>query len=743
MKKIININLSGRVIPIEDSAYEKLQAYIESLRRYFAKEEGRDEIINDIESRIAELMNEKIRKGANAITDEDIDQIAASMGRPEDFDAELAEEESTQTSGQQSSTGTSTGSVFDKINTKRRLYRNTNDRLIGGVCSGIANYLEVDPSIVRLLFAIITFGGFGFGVLAYIIMWIVLPEQGLGQYGGKRLYRNPDDKVLGGVAGGLAAYFNKDVKIIRLIFAAPILLKILIAVLSIPFWNHGSFFPDIAIGSLTGTFVLAYIILWIVLPEANTEYQKMEMRGEKIDVNRIKQNVQDRAREFGDELKTAATQFSSTVSGYSKEKSKQFAREISQAAGNAGTGLGHVIGVIFKVFFFFVAGSIAFGLFVALLALLFSGIAWWPFNNFLWTSDWQLMLAWGTVIFFLIVPLVGFIIWLVRRMMKVRTGSGYLGWTFGALWFLGWVCVIWLVASVTRDFRYYEEGSKEVTIQQPTSGKMTVGVTAPELSYQGGYGWIDNDRTGWNLTDDSLQLSWVNVDVTRSKDTFYHVNILRNAWGHDNQDARTRASRIQYDVVYTDNYLDLGNGFSIGKDSKYRGQHVVVEIQVPVGKKIRFDESLTNKLNTIELESYDNYGRRRNWNRRGIRIRDVDFRWITNTDYTMGEDGVLFNPNLPKETKAETKNRDGYRWNGTDAATKEQEIKEQMRQLEEEKAAEKRKLEEELRQLEEQKRKDSLEKTKTTKPESMDKSNDVALGGGYLSPIFSVSRWMH
>ena len=91
MKKIININLSGRVIPIEDSAYEKLQAYIESLRRYFSHEEGRDEIINDIESRIAELMSEKVRKGATSVTDADIDEIIASMGRPEDFDAEAAE----------------------------------------------------------------------------------------------------------------------------------------------------------------------------------------------------------------------------------------------------------------------------------------------------------------------------------------------------------------------------------------------------------------------------------------------------------------------------------------------------------------------------------------------------------------------------------------------------------------------------------------------------------------------------
>src|SRR3954468_16165272 len=86
MKKIININLSGRVIPIEDSAYESLQRYIESLRRYFANEEGRDEIINDIESRIAELMNDKVRKGEPAITDADVEEIISSMGRVEDFE---------------------------------------------------------------------------------------------------------------------------------------------------------------------------------------------------------------------------------------------------------------------------------------------------------------------------------------------------------------------------------------------------------------------------------------------------------------------------------------------------------------------------------------------------------------------------------------------------------------------------------------------------------------------------------
>ena len=96
MKKIININLSGRVIPIEDSAYEKLQAYIESLRRYFAHEEGKDEIINDIESRIAELMSEKSKAGVHAVTDEDVEEIIHSMGRVEDFEAADKEDAATE-----------------------------------------------------------------------------------------------------------------------------------------------------------------------------------------------------------------------------------------------------------------------------------------------------------------------------------------------------------------------------------------------------------------------------------------------------------------------------------------------------------------------------------------------------------------------------------------------------------------------------------------------------------------------
>ena len=144
------------------------------------------------------------------------------MGRPEDFDADAAETTDASQAGQQQQY------TYTETRTTKRLYRDSSDKFIGGVCSGLAAYLNVDPAIVRILFAIITFGGFGLGFVAYILLWIILPEKDIENYSGKRLYRNPDDKIISGVAGGLAAYFNTRASTIRIIFAAPILLSLLI-----------------------------------------------------------------------------------------------------------------------------------------------------------------------------------------------------------------------------------------------------------------------------------------------------------------------------------------------------------------------------------------------------------------------------------------------------------------------------------------------------------------------------------
>ena len=658
MKKIININLSGRVIPIEDSAYESLQQYIESLRRYFSNEEGRDEIINDIESRIAELMNDKVRKGATSVTDEDIAEIISSMGRVEDF--EEADTAETATAKEQQAAPTP-----EPRKKRGRLYRDTTDKILGGVGSGIANYLDVDPAVVRIL--LVLFGFTGTGILLYIILWAILPAKDLANYQGKRLFRNPDDKVISGVAGGLAAYFNTQAWIIRLILAAPLILNIFFGTFNgIFFAWHRDIFPNIFIMPFTGTFVLAYIILWMVLPEAKSSFEKMEMRGETVDVNRIRRNVQaemenvkTRAQAWGEEVKTSAQQLGSRAKEFASTRGKTVAGEMVETARPAARGLLHIIGVLFKAFFIFVAGCIALSLFAGLMVIIFGGVAWWPINNFLWTSNLQKLLAWGTILFFIAVPVIAFITWLIRRVIRVRSKS-HLGWVFGGLWLIGWICAIAFAVSIANDLKSYERTSTDLAMSQPPTGKLVLKVNEPEIHYTGNTWWFRGDNAGWDVTEDTMRYDNVKVRVVKSEDSAYHVTLYKYAAGSSFNDARERANNTQFSAFVQDSILNIGSGLSIDRKNKFRGQGVIVEIHVPVGKRIRFDESVVEAYHPWVIRRYERGNRNRYFNKQYKIDWDMDdyFDWDVNVDYTMDENGKLINPNKIEENKDEDADRD-------------------------------------------------------------------------------------
>lgn len=699
MKKIININLSGRVIPIEDSAYQQLQQYLESLRKHFANEEGRDEIINDIESRIAELMNEHIRKGAAHISDEYVQEIINTMGRPEDFDEAEAEFER-QATGSSSSQGSSSGNYQQSRFSSRRFYRDVNDKFIGGVCSGLASYLNVDPAIVRIIFAILAFGGWGSGFLIYILLWIFVPAKDVESYSGKRLYRNPDDKVIGGVAGGLAAYFDRKTWEMRLIFVAPLILS----ALSGPF-----FIPNIFFGSLSGTFLLAYIILWIVLPEANSPYQKMEMRGEQVDINSIKNNVQEgysnvkqRVKEWSKEVAQTAEELGEKAKTFSQTRGREFGNEFSNTINRSTNGIGHAFGVLFKAFFFIIFGSIAFGLFVAIMSLFFGGLAWWPMSNFIWTSGTQQWLTWATIILFFLVPIIAFITWIIRRLINARSANNYMGWIFGGLWTLGWVALMFTIASFAKDFRQYESVEVPVAISPNVKDHLTVTVSKEELNYNGNFGWITADEwEGWDLSKDSLKLAWVSFETKLSPDDQYHVSLKKYAAGSDEADALKRAEALQYSVNAYDSVIDLSNGLVISSNSKFRNQKVVVVIEVPVGKKLRFHESINRKLSPVTIKSR----RTRDGNRFEIH-RSENYWWRSNVYYTMQANGQLVDESSPvMESK---KPADGYRYSDGNnrvtpkaADTIESDIEKQIRQAKEKKEAIEREKEETERRLKE------------------------------------------
>ena len=259
MKKVININFQGSVIPIEETAYDILKQYVESLRNYFANEEGKEEIINDIEGRIAELFGETLKKGTTCIGDEDVNKIIDSMGRPVDFDADA---DFVQPNKTQEKTNYNAN-----FNEHKKLYRDENQKVIGGVCSGIANYLNIDPLIARILFVVF----FGFAFLLYLVLWIVIPSSATKVIGSqrKRFFRDTDDKIIGGVCSGISQYFGINVWIPRLLFLLPFL--------SFGFnFSHWNWWNLNHIWNITFSpgSLFVYIILWLVLPEAKTAAER-------------------------------------------------------------------------------------------------------------------------------------------------------------------------------------------------------------------------------------------------------------------------------------------------------------------------------------------------------------------------------------------------------------------------------------------------------------------------------------
>ncbi|HYK45070.1 MAG TPA: PspC domain-containing protein [Parafilimonas sp.] len=646
MKKVININFQGRVIPIEETAYEILKQYIESLRQFFAKEEGKEEIINDIEGRIGELFSEVLKKGAACITDADVHTIMNSIGRPEDFEAEEAGAPHTESARPNQS--------YERTQyaPRGRLYRDENDKLLGGVCAGIANYFRLDPSLVRILFAIVTFGGFGTGFLIYILLWILLPSRSLETQLRKRLFRNPDDRVVAGVASGIAAYFNISVWIPRLIFALPLVLGVVSSIFQNAFF-HFNPFPSVLFGSFGGSLFIIYIVLWAVIPLAHSATEKLEMRGEKVDLNTIKTTIQEDLSN----LKTRAEKWGSEVKENFQERGRTLSSEVGPAAKRSGSRLWNAIGIIFKGFFLLVFGCIAFALLMGMIILVMimigfmaGGISAFPLKGFIISGFWQNFLAWSTLLLFLGVPVIAFLTWIIRRLIRTKSRNHYIGYTFAGLWTLGLIAAICLAASISSDYKTKAGIEEKIELAQPTTGKLFVkalprnNVRYFESDWYGIH-WDDDGSPFYALTEDSLVLRTVQVRIQKSDDSAFHINEIKFSRGANPESAKDAASKILFPVNQTDSIINLPRGFNVSRQEKFRNQQVLIIIDVPVGKRIELDR-IIDEYSGFNLElgnGYNDWDWNDDWRN--------NFDWRPNVEYIMTSDGLK--PTHPEESKAD------------------------------------------------------------------------------------------
>lgn len=272
MKKNISINISGILFHIEEDGYEQLKKYLESISSYFSEFEGSSEIIADIEGRIAEIFLEKLNENKQVITQEDVTGLMATMGSIKDFEA-LEEDEPLEQNKQAPDQETPEPDPWSIPKDKKRLYRDNQRKILGGVASGIAHYFSIDPVWIRLAFILLLFDAFlsfalaPLSVVAYMVLWIAVPASDSLEEDKtmKKLFRNPEGKVLGGVAQGLATYVGIDVALVRIIFVLTIFLG--------------------------GTGLFVYLVLWAIIPEASSITDKVMMEGDKVTLENIDSSI--------------------------------------------------------------------------------------------------------------------------------------------------------------------------------------------------------------------------------------------------------------------------------------------------------------------------------------------------------------------------------------------------------------------------------------------------------------------
>ena len=244
MKKTFTVNIGQSIFNIDEDAYDILKKYLISVKKYFNTIDDQGEIIKDFELRIAENFSSKISVDKKSIDLGDVRKMIKIMGTLDDFKEAYGSEINQETQ--------SNDTYYD-----RKLYRDSSNRIIAGVASGIAQYFKIDPIIVRILFFLAVLPG----LITYLIFWLGVPTKDFDPNLRKTFYRDPDDKIIGGVAKGMANYLKIDVTLIRIFFF-----------ISIFFGGFG---------------LLLYIFLWIFTNKASSIGQKMNMSGYNVNLSNI------------------------------------------------------------------------------------------------------------------------------------------------------------------------------------------------------------------------------------------------------------------------------------------------------------------------------------------------------------------------------------------------------------------------------------------------------------------------
>lgn len=483
-----NISLGGYAFIVEEDAYERLQRYTGDVRRNLAGSPGFEEMMADIEGGIAEILRES-KGGREVVNLEDVNTVIRRMGEPEVY-------------------------VQDD--------------------NGGAKKADPQPETDE-------------------------------EPGERRLHRDPDNKIIGGVCGGLGAYAGIDPFWFRLLFA-----------LAAVFYSAGFWL---------------YIILWVIMPVAKTRLQKLQMRGKKPDLKNIENSIRSELGDVGKNFDRITND--KTV--------RDGIRRASGAAGDLFAGLFRLIGKILELALKVFAGV------VAIVSLAFLGILIFALVTGTYSvqvSDGEINMAnFGSVLphlfengmegwmfytfifLFLVIPTVALLANSIRYLANLQTKTPkWVSILAVSVWVMALAGLLYSGFRLMWDFTQQATGKSEKTFAMPTSQTLYLRMTEEET---------DGDGPGFLMDN-------VWLDVREAKDSVFTLRIYREASGRTYADADRRQRMIAYEPLLKDSLLSFPRVFRLPQEEVVREQSVTMELYVPHGHRIYMEPGLEVLLNDVD-----------------------------------------------------------------------------------------------------------------------------------------------
>jgi len=496
MKKTFTINISGTVFHIEEDAYEVLQKYLINLKNHFGSSEEGKEILTDIESRIAEIFIENSTNQQKVVSVDMVNAAIEIMGTPEDFADEEKEEEYQPT---------------DEAKRKRRLYRDPDRRVIGGVCGGLGAYFNMDPVILRIIFVVLLFGTGGMGFLAYII-------------------------------------------------------------------------------------------LWIAVPKAKNTAQRLEMRGQEATVKNIEKSIKEEVSEM-------------------KESYKKFKESDTYSKGKKGVETaGDVTYNVFKVILkavvivigvlLIISGFLGLLGFISSMVIGHSFVQGWPM---IWSPEVQVpgflnhFVSSGTVTFGMIavgilagIPLLAMLFIGTKLVFRYKTNNTAIGLTMVGVWLIALVALIGVSLGQLGNYKSQSSVTETKTISCDSCQTLTLKLG--EDKYES-YAKMDFeiDKVKVAVVDgEEVMLGNASLDIEKSGNNEFVILVKKASRGKTRELAKETSDNIIYHFDLKDSTVVFDPYFILGEGEKYRGQEVDITIKIPEGKAIYLTEDMVNIIHDIE-----------------------------------------------------------------------------------------------------------------------------------------------